>query len=514
MSKGITYTDEQLAIRDAVQDRGGPSLLAEAGAGCAKTSTMKLSAQGIKQPGLALAFNKKNATDLSAALPEAIQAKSFNALGHAAWARVVEGKLTLDDRKNGKIINEVAKERGVKLSPEAWVNIKQMVDWAQLAGLVPKGAGPEGLVPDNPESWEDIGKDHGLLGEEITALGDMPREVLQRSITLARQGTISFNDQVYCSSLLGGKFGQFPLVFVDENQDLNQLNHLMVEKSLRSDGRIAAFGDRRQAIYAFRGALGDSAQRIKTMRGSWTELPLMTTFRCPKAVVARQQEHVPGFRAWHGNPEGTVEKLGEGWNWAEVQAKKPNPKSPVAVLCRNNAPLVSFAFKLIRRRVGVSMAGRDIGKGLLVLVEKLAGGEAMGILPFLGKLHEWEGMEVGKELAKERQDRADGVRDRDECLRAVVDGTGCRDSGELGRGLKDLFSREGEQVVLSSGHRAKGMEWDCVLHLDPWRVPAKRAEGLELEQELNLRYVIETRTRHTLLMANMKDFELATESQE
>ena len=43
----------------------------------------------------------------------------------------------------------------------------------------------------------------------------------------------------------------------------------------------------------------------------------------------------------------------------------------VAVLCRNNAPLLSMAFKLLRRGIGVKMLGRDIGKGLVPLAKKL-----------------------------------------------------------------------------------------------------------------------------------------------
>ena len=53
-----------------------------------------------------------------------------------------------------------------------------------------------------------------------------------------------------------------------------------------------------------------------------------------------------------------------------------------------------------------------------------------------------------------------------------------------------------------------------MLHLDPWRIPSKWAreaarEGdtAQLDQEWNLKYVAETRTKHTLLEANLKTFE-------
>ena len=69
-------------------------------------------------------------------------------------------------------------------------------------------------------------------------------------------------------------------------------------------------------------------------------------------------------------------------------------------------------------------------------------------------------------------------------------------------------------MTLSTIHRAKGLEWDAVLHLDPWRVPSKWAlaaaaggNSAPLEQEKNLIYVAETRTRDLLLQANLEDFQ-------
>ena len=71
-----------------------------------------------------------------------------------------------------------------------------------------------------------------------------------------------------------------------------------------------------------------------------------------------------------------------------------------------------------------------------------------------------------------------------------------------------------DYLVLSTIHSAKGLEWDLVLHLDPWRVPSKYArkaaalgDATALAQEWNLKYVCETRTRHTLIEADLADFQ-------
>ena len=69
-----------------------------------------------------------------------------------------------------------------------------------------------------------------------------------------------------------------------------------------------------------------------------------------------------------------------------------------------------------------------------------------------------------------------------------------------------IFAARGA-VQLLSGHKAKGLEWDTVYHLDPFRVPTPYAKaGEALEQELNVRYVIETRAKHGALLHHLDGF--------
>ena len=69
------------------------------------------------------------------------------------------------------------------------------------------------------------------------------------------------------------------------------------------------------------------------------------------------------------------------------------------------------------------------------------------------------------------------------------------------------FSSVKGPIQLCSGHKAKGLEWDTVFHLDPWRVPSKFAKKPEdQEQELNIRYVIETSPKDSLFLTKVEDF--------
>jgi superfamily I DNA/RNA helicase len=185
----------------------------------------------------------------------------------------------------------------------------------------------------------------------------------------------------------------------------------------------------------------------------------------------------------------------------------------LAILCRNNAPLVSMAFKLIRSGVGCQMLGRDIGHGLIQLTRKLAKDDGLSITKFNEGMNTWLEKECAIARANDKPERVDKLTDQVECLRATIEGANPSTVGDLRSILQRVFSKENGQVILSSIHRAKGLEWPLVVHLDPWRVPSKQSLFAEangdprlLEQEHNLKYVAETRTKHTLILADMEGF--------
>lgn len=506
------------------------SIMVEALAGTAKTTTLEMSAPQIKVPALALAFNKKIATEMQGRFPQNFSVKTLNALGHMAWARALPAgtRLVLDDRKLGKLVSQVAKDRKIDLHGDQWDALRRLVTAGMQAGLVPNELGPAGFVPDDLATWIDIGDQIGILPDETEFLLDLARDILRQSIDLAKRGTISFDDQIYCSVMLGGVFPQFPVVFVDEAQDLSPLNHEMLRLVLRPAGKLVAVGDEKQAIYAFRGASGDSLDRIRKLKPKWATLGLKTTFRCPKVIVERQQGHAPGYVAWPSNPDGRVIQLqgprpkqndlddpNEGqepyeWGWEDIQGAMPWPRASIAILCRNNGPLFSMAMKLLRKQIGVTMLGRDIGKGLMALTRKLAPQDELPADLVMGKIREWEETESSRAIAGGHEERVAGIVDRAECLYAIIEGAGCRDAGELRTVLEKLFASQSGQVTLGSIHRSKGLEFDLVVHLDPWRIPSrwakKSADPVALRQEYNLKYVCETRTRHTLVLANVEDF--------
>ena len=160
--------------------------------------------------------------------------------------------------------------------------------------------------------------------------------------------------------LFGGVYPKYPMVMIDESQDLSPLNHRTLE--LMVADRLIAVGDPRQAIYSFRGAHTKSMQEMKS-RFNMQELTLSTSFRCPRAVVRKAQSHAPHMRWPEWAEEGRVERL-EEWS-------AQTPPDGSAVICRNNAPLFKAAMFFIRHNRGIKIIGNDIGAGLVKLLKKM-----------------------------------------------------------------------------------------------------------------------------------------------
>lgn len=537
-------TQEQSAILEAI--RGSQtSVMVNAYAGCGKTSTLEMLSRELpRRATLALAFNVKIKKELEQRLPEWFTVMTFNGLGHRAWARSQQGKkIDLDPKKLGKIVTEELKKAGMEDYEDAWQTVRELVNKVMGQGMTPKDFVRAGWIEDTETNWKQIADDNWLIVDD--AIVEVSRRVLRASVLKAMEGVIDFDDQLYMPLFFGGQWSRFDIVLVDEAQDLSPLNHEQIKRVGGAASRLIVLGDPKQAIYSFRGADSASMAKLKKLRSEWIELPLATTFRCPKVIVARQQPHAPGFKAFETAPEGEFKRIGdkngkfqkgstnheghtdyrfidESKSGGHEQCNKSSTEEEkewgledlptqgeIAILCRNNAPLLSIAFKIIRQGQGVTMLGRDIGKGLISLSNKICKNDSTDAAIVKTQIENWRTTERSKAFVNGDDQKVAGIEDRAECLLAVLEGAECKNAGDLRRHLHKLFEDSYGRITLSTGHRAKGLEWQTVVHLDPWRLPSKfaRKNPAQMEQEMNLKYVIETRSKGLLIEANLEDFQ-------
>lgn len=246
------------------------------------------------------------------------------------------------------------------------------------------------------------------------------------------------------------------------------------------------------SIYGFRGADIDCLDRLKDELHA-EELGLNTTYRCPQAVVEIAQRLVPDFVAAASAPLGQVVE-------GDVETVLNKARAGDVILSRTNAPLVPLCLSFIRKQVPAKIEGRDIGKMLAERAKKL---KAFTIEEFYEKLGAWEMRATKRAYASEKNVDAklQQIMDIYETLSAIAED--CETMEIFYERCNKMFadvaeSGSGGCVVLSTIHKAKGLEWDRVFILrSTLYCNGKKFDDRE---EANIEYVAVTRAKSALMM--------------
>jgi len=503
--KPSTY---QQAVYDVIE-HGNGSLIVNAVAGSGKTTTIVNSVELLSDSLTTMfcAFNKSIATELGNRLPKHVNTCTMNSLGHRAWMRHVGGRIDLKVDKTYRIFDseQIQTEFSHKSPRSVRYVVSQLVGFAKGLGLVPaelEGKGYTGLLADTTKSWEGIIQHYGVdmnikrdgktrfeVKQELREKTDLAIEIARRIlyIGIKNQKLIDFNDQLYLPVIANARFPANDVVFVDEAQDISAIQRVMLKRSLKHGGRLIAVGDPHQAIYGFRGADSESLNNIAKDFNA-NSLPLSISYRCPQDIVKEAQSFVSHIEASDTAPMGKVEQLG---TYSNTNMDTFQPED--FVLCRNVAPLIKLAFALIRAQKPVGILGRDIGKTIVSLIEKL---NANDITDLELKLSQWEQIEISRIQERDPEanvgyiiERADAVRTFITCshehtIEGVIDAVGRLFCNSISGAVK-----------LATIHKSKGLEAERVIILDQHLIPSKYAtQEWQKEQENNLNYVAITRS--------------------
>lgn len=458
-------TDEQIDILSAAS-ANSDNLMISAFAGTGKTTTLEAVEKSVgKSAILYLVFNKKNALEAEKRMSPATTVRTLNSLGHRIWADSQSRRLTVSSDKCRDILKSIINESPQSAREALWYvypDVLQGVALAKALGYIPSGINRAKPLISQIEF-------HQALDEEPDDLtSDLIDTVLRRSIRQCYDGLVDYNDQIYMPAMFGGIFPRYPLILVDEYQDLSPVNHALLERLVK--GRLIGVGDPYQNIYGFRGAKAGGMAAATTKYGC-TELPLSISFRCPSEIVKHVHWHVPSFK-WI-NEGGQV-------NLPPDLAAVDIPDD-VTIICRNNAPLLRVGFRLLSMGRSISVAGTDIGPKLIGIMKKL-GDEFDSRSEVMKSITDWE------ETKLERGSKS--AEDMAACMRIFA--SHGKTLGQAITYAEHLFRQNG-RIYLTTGHKAKGLEWSNVIHLDPWLVRRDPHE-----QNKNLDYVISTRSWDTL----------------
>lgn len=484
---------EQLDILLSVQDN--PVTIVEAGPGCAKSTTIRLSIAANPVPNrtstYVFAFNKDIVDELKSLVPAGVTVQTLNSFGLSLWRKHIGRMPTLNTKKTKEILRQIAdSDNRWSILPEEHDPLQALVRFAKSQGYTPKSA-PK--IPGAPDFATLCALADVKPEKHYQALLDL---VLNQTITKAFEGEIDFDDQIYITSLFAPAevFPKISFLYVDEGQDLSPIQLRLVGRC--KPEHLCIVGDPLQAIYAFRGAMSDAFEQIHSTWPDAVTLPLQTTYRIPQKVLRELQGHNPLLVS--AKPiDGLVETaVGSNTMSAWIDWYKPEENSSCALLCRNNAPLYRAALACIADQTSFNLNDNGWGFAMLRDLKKVCG-KRMRIEDIPEAMaHFWiyDGMKPSQE---------DAVMDKIATLISCSDGL--ENSGELHTRLEGLLGKTNESVAvkplkLSTAHKAKGMEFDLVFHLDPHLIPSPNAfTPEELSQEANIQYVLNSRSKHSLI---------------
>lgn len=494
---------EQKAFLSAFRETND-NLAMNAVAGSGKTTVIEMANYQLVGDGQApfsilnLAFAKRNQLDFQARMPARTINKTAHALGLAAWIGV-HGKCEIEFNRK---IWDVEKAIGLKFGQ--FPGFKKGLDMLRTNGVVP---------PDCPVVGKALRHDYNEVLEALLDhidLGDTLPEDAMKFLTEGLTQSIRWalgkdrpkpyldgTDMLYMPIIFGGDFKQYANVFADEAQDFNILQHALLRKVMGPASRIVIVGDPHQAIYGFRGA---EAESFYDLVKEWecVEMPLSVCFRCSKNVINYAQSFVPHIKATEDAPEGQVKKL-EQWTAGDLAEGD-------VILCRYNKPLVMLYYKLIKARLPAKILGADVGKGLIAQWKKFP--DRLGKLELAEHIGNWAKTNVDKYHKKGLTHQAAVVQERAAIFRIIL--SECRNEKCHAEGLgalKAMFSDEVSPITLSTGHKAKGLEWHRVWFMDRAAIPSIFATTeTEIQQEHNLVYVMATRARRDMFLVSSKTF--------
>ena len=466
----MKHTEEQIAIFNCIATTDD-HLIVNAGAGTGKTTTIVESATLLPLGTKAafLAFNKSIATELAERLPADVEAKTFHAFGFAAIRAA-----GVKTRVNGYKVNNIIKDL---LGGDFYA-----APLKKLVSLI-KGS----LIEGNDRKAINRLIDEYNINFNSEREEEIAIQAIPSILTMCKTQThlIDFDDMIWMPLVNNYPFPKYDVLFVDEAQDFNESQREMISKCVNG-GRCIIVGDKNQAIYGFRGADSNSInlfrQRLEKGSRNITELPLSITWRCPNTVVKEANRYVKEFSA----PDFAID--------GSVIVEAPFlPQQHDMVLCRYNAPLVSAFYDLISQGKSAYVLGRDMTKGLITAVQKVSKNNNMGVEEFKQLFEQDFTYNYNRLLQQNKENQAMALEDKRDCIMIFVNKA--TTVGGIIEEIKRVFDgKEQGDIMLSTVHKAKGLEADNVYILATERMPHPFGN----KEENNICYVAITRAKKNL----------------
>ena len=473
VAKVQTLTAEQTLI---VEHDPRSTLIVEAFAGTGKTSTLVEYAKRWRSKGLYLCFNSA----IAAEAKTRFRGTNVTAQTAHSYASRALGVSRHNGRLVGKIRRQHIREAGISLG-NLYISEDRMMK-ALLLALT------NFMIDEGPDLKPEHCGFQGMTDRALTVVMPLMSALVERFINF-QTSDLMFTHDIYLKHLemFGGISKEYDYLLIDEAQDLNPVLISLVKKS----GLPAIIvGDPFQSIYAFRGAV--SAMRMFEA----PRLPLSQSWRFG-SDVADVANHVlthvsePPERPIVGRPEHET----------TVERYSGSAPKKCFILARTNARLFEGLINIRDKPFHVAGGFGPLASQLMSAYH-LSRAEMFKVTDhFVRQFPSWQ------EFSSEAED---GDPDAKRLVKMV---------GDHGDQIPIIIERlrilnrekqEDAYIVLSTAHKAKGLEADVVVMLDDFETPRelkdKMIEGktdqVTFDQEIHLLYVSVTRAKERLLLTD------------
>ena len=356
--------------RAAVESPGTP-LCIRAGAGTGKTRvlTRRIAHQagvGAIDPKrtLALTFTRKAGDELRGRLAglglrDSVSAGTFHSAAFAQlrtrWAeRGVRPPELLQDKRG--LVARVAKQADLRLAKAELTDAITEIEWAKARRIPPEGYGE---AASRLGRWSAL--DPAMLGNLYQRYEE--EKTKRRVVDFDDLLILALRDLNDDPEYAEARHWKFQHLFVDEFQDVNQLQFDLLRAWLGDRGDLCAVGDPNQAIYSWNGADSDYIERFGHWFPGAEVLDLVDNYRSTPQILAAGRAVLPAGTIslvphQLDGPRPTVTTHADDTDEAAAiaralrDAKGPETAwSSMAVLARTNAQAAKLAAALDKAQI-------------------------------------------------------------------------------------------------------------------------------------------------------------------
>lgn len=478
MSNSHTPTEEQDAALELF--RTGKSIAVEAGAGTGKTSTLCLLAEGTTRRGQYVAFNKAIVTDATGRMPENVGCRTAHSLAFGAIGRNYKHRLDSNRMRS----SDIALRLHISPCSVKVEGAERILGAGYLAGLVMQAIGRFSQSEDDKPGPQHLPYVEGIDiprsdGKRGWANNNALRDELSGAIATAwrdlvsMDGALPFKHDHYLKLWhLSQPRINADFILFDEAQDANPVLRAIV--AAQRNAQIVWTGDSQQQIYEFTGAVNAMASVPHDARTFLTR-----SFRFGPAIAAVANQLLEDLDA-------DIRLIGT----QSIPSVVGPIERPAAALFRTNAAAVRHALlEQGRSRVVHMIGGAADVVSFTKAAQRLMRGERVEH-PELACFTSWnEVLDYVKQdpLGSELALNVNLIQEFQ--VEPILEA------------LARCVPMARAEVVISTAHKAKGLEWDTVkLGADFNPKPRRDDAGKEIEQdlspaELRLLYVACTRAK-------------------